>query len=463
MTLHEYVQTLKKHWIVIAALVIIGGALGYGYAKTQVPLYRSTSSVLLSAERGESTSELVQGSNYVQGLVQTYALLTKSNLVLEPVIDKLDLDMSVTELSRSVSADSPLNTAIIEVSVVNADPGLAQAINSAVTTSLSQAVSNVSPQDSQNQPTVRLTDINTATLPSTQFSPNSSLSAALGAAVGLALGIAIAFIRRLLSTRITDADDIASTTTAPLLGEIAEAKRGVSIPVAVRTNPQGIIAESFRNLSANLRFSNIDNPLHSLVVTSAQPDEGKSSIAIGLALEHADSGQRVLLIDADLRHPTIAKYAQIEGAVGLTSVLLGRESLASAVQPWGHENLEVLTAGATPPNPNQLLASSTMKTLLQNAAAHYDLVIVDSAPVISVTDALWLGNMADGVLLVVRERFTRHRHLAKAVSAIEGAHADLVGIVLNRVKHGDRDSKYYTSEQQSRETNRRTIAERLGD
>lgn len=462
MTLHEYVQTLRKHIFVIAALVVLGGVLGYVYAKTQVPIYRSTSSVLLSAERGESTSELVQGSSYVQSLVQTYALMSESNLVLAPVIDELDLDMTVSQLSKAVSADSPLNTAIIEVSVENSDPALAQKINASVANSLAAAVAEVSPQDAQQRPTVRLTSINSATLPVFPISPNTALLAAIGAALGLAVGVAFAFARRALSTRIVDAEDLAQITPTPLLGEIAEAKRGTSLVATLRTNQHGIVAESFRNLSANVRFANIDTPLRSLVVTSAQPNEGKSSVAIGLALEQAEAGQRVLLIDADLRHPSIAGYTQLEGGVGLTSVLVGGESLASAIQPWGSDNLDVLTAGTVPPNPNQLLASSSMKSLLATASERYDLVIVDSAPVISVTDALWLGNMADGVLLVVRERFTRHRHLAKAATAVESSHSTLVGVVLNRVKRGDRDSKYYTSEKESRESSKRFLAARAG-
>jgi capsular exopolysaccharide synthesis family protein len=247
-----------------------------------------------------------------------------------------------------------------------------------------------------------------------------------------------------------------------LLGEISEARRGAPVLVSLRTNPQGLVAESFRTLSANLRFASIDRPIRSVVVTSAQPDEGKSSVAIGLAQQHAESGQRVLLIDADLRHPTVATYTQLDGTVGLTSVLLGQHDLQDAVQSWGSDTLDVLTAGTTPPNPSQLLSSSSMRLLLEQASSDYDLVVIDSAPIITVTDSLWLGNMADGMLIVVRERFTRHRHLAKAVSAVEGARAELVGVVLNRVKRGDRNSKYYTSEVESVSNIRHAVAERLG-
>ncbi|KQM15996.1 hypothetical protein ASF83_08845 [Plantibacter sp. Leaf171] len=462
MTLHEYVQTLRKYWVLIAVLVVVGCATGYVVAKTQVPMFRSTSSVLLSAERGESTSELAQGSNYVQSLVQTYALLAESNLVLQPVVDELDLDTTVARLSKSVSADSPLNTAIIEISVVDSDPSRAKQINDSVVASLSSAVADVSPQDDQDQPTVRLTSINSATLPNAQFSPSSTLYAAVGGAIALLLGIVFAFVRRALSTRITDGADVAHDTAAPILGEISEARRGAPVLVSLRTNPQGLVAESFRTLSANLRFASIDRPIRSVVVTSAQPDEGKSSVAIGLAQQHAESGQRVLLIDADLRHPTVATYTQLDGTVGLTSVLLGQHDLQDAVQSWGSDTLDVLTAGTTPPNPSQLLSSSSMRLLLEQASSDYDLVVIDSAPIITVTDSLWLGNMADGMLIVVRERFTRHRHLAKAVSAVEGARAELVGVVLNRVKRGDRNSKYYTSEVESVSNIRHAVAERLG-
>lgn len=459
MTLHEYVMTLRRHWILIASLVVLGAIGGFVYAKTQTPLYRSTSSVLLSAERGESTADLAQGSNYIQNLVQSYTNLAVSDIVLQPVIDELGLDVGPAQLANSVSADAPLNTVVINIWAVDPDPKQAQRIDSAVTASLTDKVATVAAHGVDGKPSVRVTNINLATLPRMQFYPDSRLSAGIGGIIGLAIATFIAFIRHALSTRLTDVDDLALITPEPALGEILETRHHMSITASILANPYGIVMESFRQLAASLRFAEIDHKRKTLVVTSAQPNEGKTSVSIGLAVALAEAGQRILLIDADLRHPSVSDYTQLEGSVGLTTVLVGEEDLAQAAQQWGSRNLDVLTAGQIPPNPNHILNSQAMRAMLENASKLYDVVIMDSAPVISVTDALWLGRIADGVLLVARQGTTHRRNLVNAIVSIQNAHASLAGIVLNGAKRTGRDAKYYANEKSPRQVWRTAVAE----
>jgi capsular exopolysaccharide synthesis family protein len=154
-------------------------------------------------------------------------------------------------------------------------------------------------------------------------------------------------------------------------------------------------------------------------------------------------------VDGDLRNPSIAEYTGLDGTVGLTSVLLGNASLHEAVQPWGVPGLDVLVAGAVPPNPNQLLASDTMRSTLEVLKERYDFVVIDTSPIIPVTDPLWLVHETDGAIVVVRERRTKRQQLHKALSTLDSVGARVLGVVANDVRHHERTT-YYTDDENAR-------------
>lgn len=430
MNLVDYLRTLLRRWPLIAALAVAGLAAGLLLAQRETPMYRSTSSVLLVPEPRQSSSELVQGSNYVSNLVDSYVNVATSDLVLGPVTEELGLDISPQGLARSVSAESPLNTLVIEIEVVNADPAEAQRIAAAVTDQLSTAAEVVSPS-SGGQAAVRLTTITEARRPSAPFSPNTRLYAAAGLLVGAGLGVAYALLRRLLGTAVNDSSEIAGVTDLPVLGEIVEAKSPRTLPQAMLADPLGREAESLRALAANLRFLAVDKRLRSIIVTSGAPGEAKSSVSTGTALALAESSERVLLIDGDLRAPSQHQLTHLNNAVGLSDVLVGSVTLTDAVQGWGDNGLDVLTSGRLPPNPAQLMGSDAMHTLLQEAADSYDRVIIDTPPVLLVTDALWLSMQVDGVLVVARRGRTTTRALHRTLSALDNA--PVLGVTLSRV------------------------------
>ena len=433
MTLGDYARAIFRSWLVIVLLLVVGAGGGYLVAKLTPDTYRSTGAVLVTSDRGDSTSELVQGSAYVQNLVATYVLLARSELVLQPVIDELDLDTTPRALASTISASSPLNSVVIEVSATSRSPRLAQEITEAVMTSLATVVSNdVAPQ-ANGEPTVRLTVIQNADQPKFPFAPSTRNYVLLGGLAGLALGIAFSILRAFAWQTVRSRADIGRLTSIPVLGEVVETKRGVRLPAAVLKDPLGIEAETVRAIAANLNFLKVDGGLKSIVVTSAASGEAKSSLVIALGIMIAESSRRVLLIDADLRSPSLAEYTQLDGGVGLTNVLIGEASLAEAVQDWGAEGLSVLTSGADAPNPSQLLTSQRMTDLLEEARAEFDFIIIDCAPLLAVTDATWLGNQADGALLTVLYDKTRAHNLEKVVTAAAVGGLNLLGAVLTRV------------------------------
>lgn len=444
LTLHDYIVALRKNWIVIVILALLGGAIGYFMAQNQPDQYRSQASVIVIPARGESISELVQGTNYVQNLVQTYTQLALSPFVLQPVIDRLDLDMSANSLAASMAVEVPLDTTIIRIAVANTDPAEAQDIANAVASELADAVGEVSPRGVDGQAAVRIETITPAGLPVAPFAPNPRQSAIIGFAVGLALGLVFALLRRLFTTRLATPSDIRDVTDIPVLGEVYAAANGRSLPATVRVDPSGAVTESLRSVAASLRFANPEGRSTAILITSANAGEGKSSISVSLALVLAEAGHRVALIDADLRRASVASLTQLEGSVGLTTVLLGEATLDGALQRWAFDSIGVLTSGVLPPNPGQLLTSGQLQSVLDEARSQFDYVIIDSAPVLAVSDARWLAPLVDGIIVVAMARATRRDALVRALRELQSTQTHVFGIILNSVKRDTR-TPYYES------------------
>lgn len=196
-------------------------------------------------------------------------------------------------------------------------------------------------------------------------------------------------------------------------------------------NPHSPIAEQYKTIRTNLQFSSVDDDLKSILLTSSGPSEGKSSTTANLAIVFAQQGKRVLLIDADMRKPTLHYTFRLDNRKGLSSVLVGEATLEEAVTPSEVPGLELLSCGPLPPNPSELLGSKSMEALHAEATSQYDLVIFDTPPVLAVTDAQILANMCDGAIMVVRSNQTEYEEAIKAKELLTVGKAKLLGAVLN--------------------------------
>ncbi|WP_044749187.1 CpsD/CapB family tyrosine-protein kinase [Bacillus alveayuensis] len=208
-------------------------------------------------------------------------------------------------------------------------------------------------------------------------------------------------------------------------------------------DPKSPISEQYRTIRTNVQFSFVDKTMRSLMITSAGPSEGKSTTTANLAVTFAQQGKKVLLIDADMRKPTVHYTFRLNNIIGLTNVLTQSAVLLSAYQETEIDNLFVLTSGPIPPNPAELLASKAMETLLEEAYKHFDLVIFDTPPVLAVTDAQILANKCDGTVLVVSSGKTEIEAAVKAKELLLSANAKLLGVVLNRKKQQQGQYYYY--------------------
>src|SRR5215203_3911507 len=290
---------------------------------------------------------------------------------------------------------------------------------------------------------VRVTPVASAQIPDEASSPHVFRNLALGLALGLFLGFGLAVLRHVLDTKVKSAEDVRRLTEIPILGVVPVDLEVPRHPVILRSEPHSASSESVRRLRTNLQFVDVVDRAKSVVISSSIGDEGKSTIAINLAVAFADTGARVILVDSDLRRPSIAQYLGIEGNVGLTTVLIGRADVQDVVQPFGPGTLDVLPTGQIPPNPSELLGSPAMAGLLDRLTATYDMVLLDSPPLLPVTDAAVLSKLAGGVLLVVGADRLHRAQLQETLVSLETAGADLFGIVLNKTNRKDQATYTY--------------------
>jgi tyrosine-protein kinase len=280
-----------------------------------------------------------------------------------------------------------------------------------------------------------LTIVQPAVAPDQATAPRPLMTAILAAVAALIGACAIGFVLAYFDDTIKSSDDLRALLGLPTLGVITRMK-----PLRVDTEadrlealrqPRSSVAESYRTLRTNVEFASIDEPIKTLLVTSASESEGKTVTAANLAIVFAQNGRRVLLVDADLRRPGVHELFAASNVNGLTSVLRGKVEEGAVSKPTPQENLSILTSGPLPPNPAELLGSHRMRDLVTQLEGSYDLVILDSSPIHNVTDAVVLSSFLDAALLVVGAKRGRRSLLLHAHEALARANANVIGSVLN--------------------------------
>ncbi|MGB3716588.1 MAG: polysaccharide biosynthesis tyrosine autokinase [Candidatus Promineifilaceae bacterium] len=273
-------------------------------------------------------------------------------------------------------------------------------------------------------------------------------------AIGVSLAVGAAYLLEFLDDTISTQEEIQRVAGLPTLAGIARIEDGeYGDKLIAVSQPRSPVSEAYRVLRTGIHFSSVDNPdSAALMITSASPSEGKSLTVANLAIVMAQAGHNVLIIDADLRRPVQHKLFGLSQNRGVTSFLLEfnisgsdeemLESLKRVIQPTSIDDLHVLPSGPIPPNPSELLGSAKMEVTLATLAAQYDFVLIDSPPVLAVTDAVVLSRRSDGVILVADAGSTRRGQLKQAVEQLRSSNAHLLGVVLNRLT--PRSDGYYT-------------------
>jgi len=421
-------------------MVLVAGLLTILTPKT----YTSQAQLFVSTSGGETTSDLAQGSTFTQKQMKTYAQVLTSPKVLDPVHEKLGIPLG-EDLAASVTATTPVDTVLLNVTVADRDPEKAARVANTIANEFITTVQDLQSVKAGQTSPVKATIIKPAEVETDPTTPQPLRNLALGLIAGLMLGVGVALLRDRLDTSVTGEQDVKELTQHTIVGAIPFDSEAASHPLIVQTDPHSSRAEAFRTLRTNLQFVDISNHPKVLVMTSSLPGEGKSTSAANLALTIGAAGADVCVIEGDLRRPQLLNYMGLEGGVGLTSVLIGDAELDDVLQPFG-QNVHVLGAGPIPPNPSELLGSDAMRQLLQNLRERFDYVIVDSPPLLPVTDAAVVARLTDGAILLVGAGVVKKEDVTRALENLETVDAHVLGIVMNRVPTKGRGGYYYYGE-----------------
>lgn len=293
---------------------------------------------------------------------------------------------------------------------------------------------------------IRIIDL--AQVPGGPFSPNRQRDVSRGIMLGFFLGAVLAFILEYLDSTVKTAGDIETYVRLPFLGYVPSAKREAKttkdIDLLSHNIPNSRIAEAYRSIRTSIIFSSPeDKPLKTILITSASPQEGKTTITINLGIVFAHANEKILILEADMRKPRIGSSLGIDDKEGLSSFLAGTATLDIAIKRTPIPNLFVLPGGPKPPNPAELLSSAKSHQLLEEVKARFDRIIIDAPPILTVTDAAILANMADGVAYVIRAAFRNIEVILNSRQRLNEAKARIIGVILNNVNVKKEDSYYY--------------------
>lgn len=436
MTLRDYLGIARRWWWLALLGAVIAGFAAYLITSRMTPVYEAKATLLVNQAQNQSsqTYEDILGS---QSLTKTYARLVTSNLNLQQAADTLK-DQSLKSLQQRVSASALPETQLIEVSAEDRSPERAALVANTVAESFREFVQEAqlagTSAEGRSLNTVFLAA--RADAPEDPVRPNRTLNIGLGVFLGLVLMVAAIALVEYLDDGVDERADIEALDVA-FLGNVMQAAppKGADkrrwVPSIIESDPRGPLSESYRQVQANLAFALAASGCKIILVTSPSQGEGKSTTAANLAEALAESSKKVLLIDGDLRKPDAHRYFSLPNSSGLTSTfLVDANSLHAFVDRVG-ESLSVLTGGPVAPNPTELLSSRKMKQNIEALADPYDVVIIDSPPVIGLADAsLWMP-LVDGVLLVARRGKTRRGPLVEAIQAVRASGKPLLGVVLN--------------------------------
>lgn len=444
MNIQDFVRLLRSRWLTVCTTVAVALVAAVALTLVTTPLYQASTRLFVSTQGGESASDIYSGTLSSQQRVLSYTKLLTGETLAQRTIDKLRLDMLAEDLLKQVKATVPPNTVLIDVAVLDPSPVRARDIADALSDEFVVMVRELETPEDGARPDARVVVEQHAKLPTKPVVPETARNLALGLALGVLIGFGLAFLRDRLDNTVKDPRVLEEIIGAGVVATIPLDKVRRKNPAISFAGDRSAIAEAFRTLRTNLQFLEVDDPPRVLVVTSSLPGEGKSTTAINIALALAEADNDVVLVDGDLRRPALDKYLDLVGRVGFSTVLAGRVSLEDVLQKTRFPRLTVLTSGAVPPNPSELLGSLAAQKVLAELRSRFDFVIVDSSPLLAVTDAAVLAAESDGVLMIARFAETKRDQLAHAVGNLENVGARILGAIFTMMSARDNDAYYYS-------------------
>ncbi len=428
MDLPTYLKAIRKSWWIVVVLVLAGTAGGVLMTARATPAYVSTVTFFVATPT-ESTGTPSQAQLYAQRRINSYMQLLKTQDFARQVIAKSGVDLSVAQVQAGIDSSTDLNTVLLTVTATNEVPQRSLAIATAVATEFGSFVGRLDTRTATQTSPVVLNVLSGPTLNPTPVSPRPTLNLGLGILLGLGLGLAVAVFRQLQDSSIRSRAELAEVSGLPVLGAVPADSSARSAPLLVGSQATSPRAEAFRQLRTSVQLAQADKPMQVVVVTSAVAGEGKSTTAANLAIVAAESGRRVLLVEADMRRPRLAEYFGLDRTAGLSTVLAKQASAIEVMRPWGSSGLMVMPSGGASPNPSEMLGSTQVVELIDSLRNRFDLILVDTPPLLPVTDAAVASTWADGVLLTVRNGKASRAKVVSALQSLAAVEAHVLGTV----------------------------------
>lgn len=466
LSLADYLRIARAYWKGILAFTLVLTLGAFAWATYQPKIYAASSGAVVVAGGSGNLSTSMMSENLAKAKAGSYQSVAMSKLVAERVVEDLNLDISPASIQGAVKTALTPGTAEIVVTASSEDPAMAQRLADGWMNALVEQAEEMekilssevpAPESTlgagesvpgasggaalEATPVARVVPLYKASLPTSPVSPDTKKILGIGGLAGLVLGLVYAFLRNHLDRRLRDASGVERKFAVSVIGTLPldqrlEGKSGVLDEIHAgrgKNNGSHAMSEALRELRTNLQFIDVDNPPRIIVVTSSVPSEGKSTVTANLAVAMAAAGENVVVVDGDLRRPTLVDIFDLIPGVGVTDVLSGRAELADVLQQWSSlPNLHVLGSGRIPPNPSELLGSIAMRSLLDTLAKDA-VVLIDAPPLLPVTDAAVLAQAADGAIVVVRAGKTREDELQRSLSNLERVKGKVLGTILNRV------------------------------
>lgn len=451
MSIQDFMRILRSRWLIVCVTVVVSVLGAMAVNLLTPPLYEASTRLFVSTNAGGSVETAYTGNRLTQERIASYTELVTGETLAQRTIAKLGLAMSPDLLRENIKATSKVDSVLISVRVRDKSPNRARDIADALSNEFVVMVGELETPADGTPPDVRVVVEQHASIPDAPISPQTRRNLLVGLAFGLLLGVGLAFLRDRLDNTIKERDALEAITGVGLVGSIPLDKTRRSEPGITFDGDDSPGAEAFRKLRTNLQFLAVDNPPRVIVVTSSVTQEGKSTTAINFALALAEGDHDVVLVDGDLRRPSLANYLDLVGTTGFSTVLAGRASIADVLQITRFPRLFALTSGAVPPNPSELLGSLAAQKVLSELRSRFDYVVVDSSPLLAVTDAAILAANADGVLLVARFGETKTDQLAQAVRNLGDVDAALLGAIFTMTPpRGNASVGYYAYKSRGR-------------
>lgn len=455
---------LKYCWLILICALVGFGFMYHRATQNKITTYTAFGTMYIMNGNPNAQNYGYASSSDLNSAVQlldTYMVVIRSNKVLDVVSERLSTDypgITPEYIAATLSMGPVGETGVVKVLCTTVEPQLAADI--------CNAVMDIAPNEIKRVVNAGIIEvIDKATVPTVPNVSSPMKKAITGALAGAAFASGILTLLFLLYRKVRDTKELTDHYTLPVLASIRREKKDSENRwdfLLNKKSPMDMM-EMYAKLRMNLTYTLVDQEKHSVIITSAISGEGKSTIAANLAVSVAMSGKRVLLVDADMRRACqsgIFKYS--EKSQGLSDVILGRCTWNSALIPTNLSNLNVLPAGSLPPNPAELLCSSSMRELLPKLEQAYDLVLIDVPPVNIVSDAFELSPIIAGGIFVVRQRYSDHREIRNALIQAEMSGANLLGFVFygEKIEQEGR-YRYYNYHYYSHYDTRRKTSKRL--